>query len=73
MIKIQYEPSDVVVRIPKELAASAYVQGFLEHLRVEAALEKSRITDAQIEELSEQVKADWWAANKERFLSGSSD
>ena len=73
MINIRYEPNDVVVRIPKELATTAYVQGFLEHLRVEAALEKSQITDTQIEELSEQVKSDWWMANKERFLKGSSD
>ncbi len=73
MINIRYEPNDVVVRIPKDLAATAYVQGFLEHLRVEAALERSQITDAQIKELSEQVKSDWWAANKERFLKGSSD
>ena len=73
MINIRYEPNDVVVRIPKEFASSAYVQGFLEHLRVEAALERSRITDDQIEALSEQVKSDWWAANKEGFLKGSSD
>jgi hypothetical protein len=73
VINIRYEPNDVVVRIPKELAATSYVQGFLEHLRVEATLEKSRISDAQIDELSEQVKSDWWAANKERFLKGTSD
>lgn len=70
MINIRYEPNDVVARIPKDLAATAYVQGFLEHLRVEAALERSQITDAQIEELSEQVKSDWWTAKQGGIFEG---
>ena len=73
MISIQYEPEDLVVKIPKELVPSEYVQRFLERLRVDAVLEKSGATDEQITALSEAVKGDWWSANKGQFLKGSPD
>lgn len=73
MIDINYETDDLVIKIPKELASSAYIQEFLERLRVEAILAKSAATDEQIRALAEEIDSDWWAANRSRFIAGAAD
>lgn len=50
--------------------SSAYVQEFLERLRIEAIMEKSQLTEQQAWELSEKIKQDWWQKNKKKFLKG---
>jgi len=73
MINIRYEHNELIVRIPKNLASSDYVQRLLEYLRLEATLEKSEVSDSEIENLSEEIKAEWWARNKDIFLAGRSE
>lgn len=73
MINIRYEPNNIIVQIPKDIATTDYIQRFLQHLRIESILENSQLSDTQIEELSETVKADWWITNKSRFITGHSD
>lgn len=67
MINISYEPNELVIKIPKNLTTSNYVQRFLQHLKIESSLANSQATDADIENLSESIKTDWWLKNKERF------
>ncbi len=64
MIDIRYETDDVVVRIPRGVAAAGYVQTFLERVRVDAMLEHSEATDEQIRALADEVDSNWWAENR---------
>ncbi|MBN2011810.1 hypothetical protein JW960_20945 [candidate division KSB1 bacterium] len=68
MIEITFEKDDAILKFPKQLIASDYVQEFLERLRLEEIAEKSEISDQQTWELSEQLKKEWWQKNKEKFL-----
>ncbi|WP_295437516.1 hypothetical protein [uncultured Thiodictyon sp.] len=68
MIDIRYETDDVVVRIPKGLAAAGYIQTFLERVRVDAILEHSEATDDQIRALADEVDSSWWAENRSRLM-----
>lgn len=63
--------NELIVQIPNDLPF-AYLDELIGYLNVKAILAKSEATDETIELLSEQIKADWWAANKSRFLRESS-
>ncbi|MCI0611951.1 hypothetical protein L0244_03080 [bacterium] len=69
MIDITFEAEDVVLKFPKRLVSSAYLQNFLEKLRLEMLAMKSLMTEEQVWELSEEVKQQWWDKNKEAFLN----
>jgi hypothetical protein len=71
MIQIRYEPDDVVITIPKDQAASAYVQDFLERVRIDAKLGRSQAGESAIDALAEQIDAAWWEENKDAFLAGT--
>jgi hypothetical protein len=72
MIQIRYEPSDVVITIPKDQAASGYVQDFLERVRLDAMLSRSEAGESAIATLAEEIDAAWWDENKDAFLAGTS-
>ncbi len=60
--------NELVVQIPENLPFS-YLDELIGYLNVKAILAKSEATDEDIETLSEQIKADWWAKNKSWFLN----
>ena len=68
MIEIKFENNEAILKFPKQLVSSNYVQEFLERLRLEAIIESSQLTENQAWELSEQMKQDWWQKNKDKFL-----
>ena len=70
MIDIRYQPDDLVITIPKALASSAYIQEFLERVRVDSILAGSEATEEQIRALDDQLDGDWWAANRDKFEDG---
>lgn len=71
MIQIRYEPSDVVITIPKDQAASGYVQDFLERVRLDTMLSRSQAGETAIATLAEEIDAAWWDENKDTFLAGT--
>lgn len=70
MVQITFEDDKAILRFPKQLMSSAYVQEFLERLRIEAIMDKSQLTEEQAWELSEEIKQEWWQKNKKKFLKG---
>ncbi len=68
MIDIMFEANDVIVKFPKQLVSSAYVQDFLERLRLENVIQRSQLTEEQAWQLSEEIKDAWWQKNKVSFL-----
>ena len=70
MVEIKYKKDKAIIEFPKEFATEEYVQDFLKRLRIEAIAQKSKITEEQIWELSEEIKQKWWEKNKGKFLKG---
>jgi len=68
MVEIVFEKDEAILKFPKKLLSSDYVQQFVERLRLEAIVEKSKLTEEQAWELSEQLKRDWWKKNKKKLL-----
>lgn len=70
MVQISFNDDEAILKFPKQLVSSAYVQEFLQRLRLEAIVEKSQLTEEQAWELSEEIKQEWWQKNKDKFLKG---
>jgi len=68
MVDISFEKDEAILKFPKQFISADYVQQFLERLRLEAIVEKSKLTEDQAWELSEQLKKEWWEKNKEKLI-----
>jgi uncharacterized protein (UPF0335 family) len=53
--------------IDKNVISREKLQQFLDRIRLEYLVEKADFDDS-IEQLGEEIKADWWAKNKARLL-----
>ncbi len=71
MITVENTEAGVRVTIPKGEVPPQRLNSFLDWLRLEAIAAKSRLTETDAERLAEEAKADWWGANKGRFIAPS--
>ncbi len=68
MVSITFENKEVVIRLPKQMLTETFVQEFIGYLKVEEIAQKSRLTEAQLQEMVEQIQQEWWQKNKQRFM-----
>ena len=68
MITVETTDAGLRVTIPKDEVPPQRLNSFLDWLRLESIAAKSRLTEADADRLAEEAKADWWAANKGRFI-----
>lgn len=61
--------SNWVLTIPKILISEKEIQKILELMRFYDLVENSEMTEQKAWELSEEVKGEWWAKNKDRILA----
>jgi fructoselysine-6-P-deglycase FrlB-like protein len=50
------------------MLTETFVQEFIGYLKVEEIAQKSRLTEAQLQEIVEQIQQEWWQKNKQRFI-----
>lgn len=70
MVEITFDKHQAILKFPKKFVSAKYVQQFLERLRLEAIVEKSKLTENEAWDLSEQIKQEWWEENKDLLLKG---
>lgn len=68
MITLETTATDVRVTIPRDAVPPKRLNAFLDWLRLEEVVQRSRLTEADADRLADKIKADWWAANKDRFI-----
>lgn len=68
MITVETTDTSVRVTIPKDEVPQERLHSFLDWLRLESILCRSQLTEEQAAQLAEDIKAGWWAANKDRFV-----
>jgi hypothetical protein len=71
MITVENTGTDVRVTIPKDAVPARRLNAFLDWLRLEEVAQRSRLTEADADRMAEQIKAEWWSANKSRFIPPS--
>lgn len=73
MITVETTDSEVRVTIPKDEIPVDRLNSFLDWLRFEAVARRSALTEVEADRLAEEVKAEWWNANKNRFIKPSGE
>lgn len=68
MITIEDNDQSVLVTIPKDEVPADRLNSFLDWLRLDAVTHRSQLDETEAGRLAEEIKADWWAANKDRFI-----
>jgi hypothetical protein len=68
MITVEQTGTDVRVTIPKNAVPARQLNAFLDWLRLEEIAQRSGLTEEAADHIAEEIKAEWWAANKERFI-----
>ena len=68
MITVEQTQTDVRVTIPKDALPARQLNAFLDWLRLEEIAQRSRLTEEEADRIADEVKAEWWAANKDRFI-----
>jgi hypothetical protein len=67
MITVESTDAGLRVMIPKGEVPPETVSTWLDWLRLEAIVARSRLSEQEADRLAEGVKADWWASHKDRF------
>jgi hypothetical protein len=57
-----------LISIDKAVFDKEWLLKLLENLRIEELTQKFDF-DEDVEDLGEEIKADWWAKNKQRFIN----
>jgi hypothetical protein len=73
MIAVKVEQDRLQVTIPTEGLTQEEVNRFVAWLRVESIVRRSKLTPEAAWQLSEDIKADWWKGNEQRFSGGGTE
>jgi hypothetical protein len=68
VITVEKTDSDLRVTIPKDAVPPKRLNALLDWLRLEELAQRSHLTEADANRLADELKAGWWAANKDRFI-----
>lgn len=68
MITVETTDADLRVTIPRDAVPLKRLNALLDWLRFEEIAQRSKLTEADADKLAEELKAGWWAANKNRFI-----
>ena len=68
MITVETTEAGLRVTIPRDEVPPERVNSLLDWLRLEAGTRRSQLTGEQAGRLAEESKAEWWTANKQRFI-----
>lgn len=66
-ISLESTKDKFIISIDKNVVDKIFLFNFLNRLRIEHLAQKVNF-DQQILDLGEDIKADWWTRNKERFI-----
>ena len=69
MITVEKTSADLRVIIPKGAVPLEQLNVFLDWLRFEEISQRSRLQESQADQLAEEIKSDWWTANKDKFIA----
>lgn len=61
--------SNWVLTIPKVLISDKEIQKILDLLRFYSLVENSEMTEQKAVRLSDEIKEQWWAENKDRIMA----
>jgi hypothetical protein len=67
-IDLQTIDGKFLISIDKDLVDKEFLLDLIEKIRLESLVRKADF-DESIEDLGEEIKADWWRKNKTKFIN----
>lgn len=71
-VKLDSSEDRFIISIDKKFVNKGALLRFLEDLKLEALADSVDFKN-DIEEIGEQIKKEWWEANKDRFIADSNE
>lgn len=68
MLEVTVSGDNVNIVFSKNLVNDRDLMEFIEKVKVKNLISKSQLTEADVENLDEELKTDWWKKNRHRFL-----
>lgn len=68
MITVEKTNTDMRVTIPKDAVSPKRLNTLLDWLRLEEIAHRSRLSEADANQIADEIKAGWWAANQAVFI-----
>jgi hypothetical protein len=68
MITVEKTDTDVRVTIPRNAMPPKQLNAFLDWLRLEEIAQRSGLTADEADRIADRIKAEWWAANKDKVI-----
>lgn len=68
MMKVINENNEFKISIPVNLVDITEIQDFLDYLKFRSITSKSKATEKDIEDLSNEINQSWWDKNKDKYL-----
>ena len=68
-IQVNSNATDMIINIPKSSISPEIVMQILKRFRFEELIQKADFEE-DIDDLGEEIKADWWQRNREKYLRG---
>jgi len=66
-MNIERTENEIIIRLPANVDTEG-LQRFIDYLIYKEATAKSKATQADVDQLATEVKKDWWANNRSRFI-----
>ena len=68
MITVEKTNADVRITIPKDAIPPKQLNEFLDLLRLEEVIQRSTLSEEQADRIANDIKSEWWTANKDKFI-----
>ena len=69
VITVEKTGTDVRVIIPNGEISAQRLDSFLSWLCLEGIVERGNLTEESASQLADEIKKDWWDANRDRFIT----
>lgn len=66
-MQIERNNDELVIRIT-EVIDPKIVQKFIDYVRLKGIASKSKATEKDIEDISNEIDSNWWKENRARFI-----
>jgi hypothetical protein len=68
MITVENTNTEVRVTIPNGALPRRELEAFLDWLRLEETVQRSRLSEKEAFQMSDEIKGEWWTNNKDKFI-----
>jgi len=67
-MKIEYLEEEIKITIPKDFIGMEEIQRLFDYYKFKEIVSKSKATEDDVNEISNEINKSWWDKNKHRFV-----